>query len=388
MTSTGRQSPMEQMKGYGYRPSKKSGSVSTSRADSNTNPKSNSRQQQQQSNGGYIKSHDDSQEDNNINSPSQYYYYNSEPHKYSNTTKTGDSTSSLDDGIFYTYEKQNNGTNEWTPTERRSTSHSPSGKTNDSIPQLKRNNNQQKTSTPKKGEVIRAGSSYQINKEKQNNKRNSVPNNYSREKSSLAFNRKLSNSIALPIVPIKKIIDDSFERKLSNSIAIPGLFDEDKDKSNKKNAKTKASGSSDSGVATQEPNPNKTTTDNNRNADQNKNSEKTTDDKDSSEKSEKPSNIDETGENAKLLSVRRIDTPDGRKSRDDTNNSSSSSIPDSTDATDVFLPKRYILAIMMFMGFVNLYAVRVNLNVAIGAMVNNHTVVKDGVTVTMVSLYF
>lgn len=48
---------------------------------------------------------------------------------------------------------------------------------------------------------------------------------------------------------------------------------------------------------------------------------------------------------------------------------------------------RYILAIMMFMGFVNMYAVRVNLNVAIGAMANNHTVVRNGVAVTVVSRF-
>lgn len=50
-------------------------------------------------------------------------------------------------------------------------------------------------------------------------------------------------------------------------------------------------------------------------------------------------------------------------------------------------PKRYILAIMTFLGFMNMYALRVNLNVAIGAMVNNHTVHQKGYTVTRVSLY-
>lgn len=45
-------------------------------------------------------------------------------------------------------------------------------------------------------------------------------------------------------------------------------------------------------------------------------------------------------------------------------------------------PKRYILAIMTFLGFMNMYALRVNLNVAIGAMVNNHTVHQRGYTVT------
>ena len=48
-------------------------------------------------------------------------------------------------------------------------------------------------------------------------------------------------------------------------------------------------------------------------------------------------------------------------------------------------PKRYILAIMTFLGFMNMYALRVNLNVAIGAMVNNHTISQNGYTVTRVS---
>lgn len=50
-------------------------------------------------------------------------------------------------------------------------------------------------------------------------------------------------------------------------------------------------------------------------------------------------------------------------------------------------PKRYILAIMTFLGFMNMYALRVNLNVAIGAMVNNHTVHQKGYTVTRVSFH-
>lgn len=50
-------------------------------------------------------------------------------------------------------------------------------------------------------------------------------------------------------------------------------------------------------------------------------------------------------------------------------------------------PKRYILVIMTFLGFMNMYALRVNLNVAIGAMVNNHTIQVKGYTVTRVSKY-
>ncbi len=44
----------------------------------------------------------------------------------------------------------------------------------------------------------------------------------------------------------------------------------------------------------------------------------------------------------------------------------------------VGFPKRYILALMIFLGFCVLYALRVNLNVAIGAMCNNHTVYVNG----------
>lgn len=53
----------------------------------------------------------------------------------------------------------------------------------------------------------------------------------------------------------------------------------------------------------------------------------------------------------------------------------------STDSQDGFIfPKRYVLAIMTFLGFMNMYALRVNLNVALGAMVNNHTVQVGGMT--------
>ena len=42
------------------------------------------------------------------------------------------------------------------------------------------------------------------------------------------------------------------------------------------------------------------------------------------------------------------------------------------------IPKRFLLLFMVFLGFTTMYALRVNLNVAIGAMVNNHTVHVDG----------
>ena len=43
------------------------------------------------------------------------------------------------------------------------------------------------------------------------------------------------------------------------------------------------------------------------------------------------------------------------------------------------IPKRYVLSILVFWGFFTMYALRTNLNVAIGAMVKNHTVLIDGV---------
>ncbi|XP_002166641.3 sialin [Hydra vulgaris] len=98
------------------------------------------------------------------------------------------------------------------------------------------------------------------------------------------------------------------------------------------------------------------------------------------------SNIDETGEKARLVAVRKLDTPELKRKNEtmEGDSESSSTISEGQDSkTDVFLPKRYILAIMMFMGFMNMYAIRVNLNVAIGAMTNNHTISQGGFAVTM-----
>ncbi len=47
-------------------------------------------------------------------------------------------------------------------------------------------------------------------------------------------------------------------------------------------------------------------------------------------------------------------------------------------------PKRYIVAIMIFLGICVQYALRVNLSVAIGAMCNNHTVEQNGFTIQKV----
>ena len=50
----------------------------------------------------------------------------------------------------------------------------------------------------------------------------------------------------------------------------------------------------------------------------------------------------------------------------------------------VSFPKRYVLLLMIFIGFVNIYAMRVNLNVALVAMVNNQTIIRRGVQLTKV----
>jgi len=53
--------------------------------------------------------------------------------------------------------------------------------------------------------------------------------------------------------------------------------------------------------------------------------------------------------------------------------------------SDGGFPKRYVLALMVFLGFSVLYALRVNLNVAIGAMCNNHTIYENGFYVNKVA---
>lgn len=40
--------------------------------------------------------------------------------------------------------------------------------------------------------------------------------------------------------------------------------------------------------------------------------------------------------------------------------------------------KRYLVAILSLFGFANVYALRVNLSIALVAMVSNHTVYQDG----------
>lgn len=47
-------------------------------------------------------------------------------------------------------------------------------------------------------------------------------------------------------------------------------------------------------------------------------------------------------------------------------------------------PKRYVLLLMTFIGFVNIYCMRVNLNVALVAMVNDQIISKKGAQVVKV----
>ena len=55
-----------------------------------------------------------------------------------------------------------------------------------------------------------------------------------------------------------------------------------------------------------------------------------------------------------------------------------------SDAKKSSFPKRYIVAIMIFLGICVQYALRVNLSVAIGAMCNNHTIEQNGFTIQKV----
>ena len=50
-----------------------------------------------------------------------------------------------------------------------------------------------------------------------------------------------------------------------------------------------------------------------------------------------------------------------------------------------FLPKRYMVGMLSFLGFANLYAMRANLSVAIAVMVANQTVVQDGKEIQVLS---
>lgn len=59
---------------------------------------------------------------------------------------------------------------------------------------------------------------------------------------------------------------------------------------------------------------------------------------------------------------------------------------DATKKRKPCFPKRYVIVIMLFLGLATQYALRVNINIAITAMCNNHTVKENGFTITKVLL--
>ncbi|MEM7333915.1 MAG: hypothetical protein AAF490_17645, partial [Chloroflexota bacterium] len=228
--------------------------------------------------------------------------------------------------------------------------------------------------TSKRGSTPGDGSTHLV-REHSNVKRNSISGGERRVRieQQNELDERLSSSTDLNIAPeTRKRANDTPERKLPNSIAIPGLFEEEEDKKNKSGKRSKKGRSATNGSKTS---PSDTREKTDIDTQKSDNSSERNPVKDENTLA---SNIDETGQNAKLLSVRRIGNPERVRKHEEGGDSTSSSISEHEDAPNVFLPKRYILAIMMFMGFVNMYAIRVNLNVAIGAMVNNHTVVRNG----------
>lgn len=50
-----------------------------------------------------------------------------------------------------------------------------------------------------------------------------------------------------------------------------------------------------------------------------------------------------------------------------------------------FFRKRYMVAMLSFLGFANIYAMRVNLSIAIAVMVANQTVIQDGKEIQVLS---
>ena len=53
-----------------------------------------------------------------------------------------------------------------------------------------------------------------------------------------------------------------------------------------------------------------------------------------------------------------------------------------------FPPMRYMVASMTFLGFANIYAMRVNLSIAIAVMVANQTVIHHGMEVQVLYIFW
>ena len=51
------------------------------------------------------------------------------------------------------------------------------------------------------------------------------------------------------------------------------------------------------------------------------------------------------------------------------------------------LPLRYVIGIFIMLGFTNVYAMRVNLSVALAVMVGNQTLMKGGMEIEVISVF-
>lgn len=77
---------------------------------------------------------------------------------------------------------------------------------------------------------------------------------------------------------------------------------------------------------------------------------------------------------------------DIKKEHDIETNTSDSSCEAKTSFFKKSIPKRYVLLFMTWLGFINIYAMRVDLNVAIVGMVNNQEITRNGVLFTKVMI--
>lgn len=79
------------------------------------------------------------------------------------------------------------------------------------------------------------------------------------------------------------------------------------------------------------------------------------------------------------------DNRNKQKAEENTDNSSTNRCESRTSfLLKRSIPKRYVLLFMTWLGFINIYAMRVDLNVAIVGMVNDQEIEKNGVIFTKV----
>lgn len=60
---------------------------------------------------------------------------------------------------------------------------------------------------------------------------------------------------------------------------------------------------------------------------------------------------------------------------------------DVTQTCRCCLPIRYVIGIFLMFGFTNVYAMRVNLSVALAVMVGNQTLMKGGMEIEVISVF-